>query len=452
MGNSYDVSAEKLLATDKVGSLIWRYALPGAVGLVFFSLQAIVDGIIVGNFVGPDALAGVSLVIPAYTLLTAVALIIGIGSQAQMSIGMGQGDYDKAKSAFKTGLLAIVVFASVFCLMINSFQVQVASFLGAKGVLLGYSVDYIRGEMPFAVACACFYFFDYALKSLGHPRFAMLIMVGSVLFNVALSIYFVTQLELGVFGAGLATGLTMLGGSLASGIMVFRQVRLNANLHRRKAHFNWRLLGRIFYNGSSEGVAEIAMGIALFLFNITLMKYVGKEGVAAFSVINYMIFIGTSILLGVSDGTIPVVSFNYGAKRNDRIREALKIVIHTALIIGVVFLFLLWVCGEPIISLFFDESGQSVTNLAMHGAKIIGFAFLLNGFNIFAASFFTAIDNAKLSLIIAALRGLVFISLGILVLPRIWGITGIWLSIPFAELMTAIVSALLLRWRLKHLY
>ena len=452
MGNSYSTQAEKLLATGSMGQLIRRYALPGAVGLVFFSLQGIVDGIIVGNFVGPDALAGVSLVIPASTLLTAVALIVGIGSQAQMSIGMGQGDYGKTKSAFKTGLLSVAAFATLFCILINVFAGSVVELLGAEDVLRPYSIDYIRGLMPFAVPLACFYFFDYSLKSLGHPRFAMIVMVCSVLVNAALSIFFVTRLEMGIFGVALATGLTMLAGALMSGAVVFRQLRQNATLRRHKGHFSWRLLGRIFYNGSSEGVSEIAMGIALFLFNITLMKYAGKEGVAAFSVINYLIFIGTSILLGMSDGTVPVVSFNYGARLDNRIREALRIVIRTALVIGILFLFLLWVGGEPIVSLFFDESGKAVTDLAVSGARIVGLAFLLNGFNIFTSSFFTAIDNAKLSLIIASLRGLVFIALGIIVLPRIWGVTGIWLSIPFAELMTAIVSFVLLRRKLRHLH
>lgn len=452
MGNRYSTQAEKLLATGSMGPLIRRYALPGAVGLVFFSLQGIVDGIIVGNFVGPDALAGVSLVIPASTLLTAVALIVGIGSQAQMSIGLGQGDYGKTKSAFKTGLLSVAAFAALFCVLINVFSGSVVELLGAEDVLRPYSVDYIRGLMPFAVPLACFYFFDYSLKSLGHPRFAMIVMVCSVLVNTVLSIFFVTQLGMGIFGVALATGLTMLAGALMSGAVVFWQIRQNGVLRRYEGHFSWRLLGRIFYNGSSEGVSEIAMGIALFLFNITLMKYAGKEGVAAFSVINYLIFIGTSILLGMSDGTVPVVSFNYGARLDDRIREALRIVIRTALVIGILFLFLLWVGGEPIVSLFFDESGKTVTELAVSGARIVGLAFLLNGFNIFTSSFFTAIDNAKLSLVIASLRGLVFIALGILVLPRIWGVTGIWLSIPFAELMTAIVSFVLLRRKLRHLH
>ena len=442
---SQNFNAEKLLATGKMGPLIARYAIPGAVGLVFFSLQSIVDGIIVGNFIGPDALASVSLVMPAYTMLTAIALIVGIGSQAQMSIGMGQGDYTKTKSALKTGMIFIVAFASVFTVFINAFPGQVAGFLGSEGVLLQGSVDYIRGVMPFMIANACFYFFDYVLKALGHPRFSMIVMISSVLLNAALSILFVTVFNMGTFGVGLATGLSMLTGGILSGSVAWKQLRNNKNLASVKGSFNWRLLWRIFYNGSSEGVSEIAMGVTLFLFNITLMEVAGKEGVAAFSVINYIIFIGTSILLGISDGTIPVVSFNYGAKLWGRIREALKVVIRTNLLIGIVFLILLWTCGEFIISLFLDSSSQAVIDMAVQGSRIMGFAFLLNGFNIFTASFFTAIDNAKWSLLIASLRGLIFIVIGINIFPAVLGINGIWMTIPIAELLTALIGVTLLR-------
>lgn len=439
------MNAEQLLATGKMGPLIARYTIPGAVGLVFFSLQAIVDGIIVGNYLGADALAGVSLMTPAYTLLTALALIIGIGTQAQMSIGMGQQDYGKSKSALKSGLLFLGSFAILFSIIINSFPQAVASLLGSEGVLLNYSTEYIKGVMPFMLPNACFYFFDYVLKALGHPRFSMGVMVSAVLMNVGLSIFFVTTLDMGTFGVGLATGLSMLTGCILSGYVAWKQLRSHTNLSKCRGHFNWRLLGRIFYNGSSEGVSEIAMGITLFLFNITLLQYAGKEGVAAFSIINYIIFIGTSILLGISDGSVPIISYNYGANHWGRIKQALKIIYRTNLIIGLIFISILWVFGENIVSLFLDESSATVAGMAANGARIMSFAFLLNGFNIFTSSFFTALDNAKWSLLIAGMRGFIFIAIGINVWPLILGVTGIWITIPIAELFTAVVATLLLR-------
>ena len=180
------------------------------------------------------------------------------------------------------------------------------------------------------------------------------------------------------------------------------------------------------------------------------MKYAGKDGVAAFSVINYIIFIGTSMFLGISDGIISIISYNYGARLWDRIKQTLKIAVKTNLLIGVLFIIVLWVFGEAIISLFLDDADGAVAKMALEGAHILGFAFLLNGFNIFASSFFTALNNAKLSLIIAALRGMIFVIIGISIFPPLLGVRGIWLTTPFAELMTFSVSLILVRNVIRH--
>ena len=167
------------------------------------------------------------------------------------------------------------------------------------------------------------------------------------------------------------------------------------------------------------------MGITIVLFNFTFLKYTGKEGVAAFAVTNYIIFIGTCILLGVSNGTIPIISYNYGAGLRHRVRQTVKVVLRTNFIIGLIFLVVLWGFGEYLIS-------------------IIGFAFLLNGFNIFSASFFTALDNAKWSLVISSCRGL-----GITVLPLMFEINGVWMTVTVAELCTTLISLYLIRKTLR---
>lgn len=436
--------AEIRLAEDKVGSLVARYSIPAAIAFVFFSIQSIVDGIIVGNYLGPDALASVSLILPAYTIPSSIALILGIGTQTQMSIAMGEKNYLKAKTAFKTGAIAVIVYALLIRSLFSFFPEQLAQLMGAHGELFESSLSYIHGLMPFMAANLCYIFLDYMLKTLGYPRFSMIMVISVILLNIVLSILFVTQFDMGTFGVGLATGVSITTGCVVSAFVVFRQLGKGSNLGV-KGKFSWRLLGRMFYNGSSEGVTEIAMGVTIVLFNMTFMKYAGKEGVAAFAVTNYVIFIGTSILLGVSDGAIPVVSYNYGAGLRHRVREAFKVAVRANLIIGIIFLALLWLFGQYAISVFLDDSSQSVIDMAAQGSRIMGFAFVLNGFNIFSASFFTALDNAKWSLVISINRGLLIIVVGITVLPLMLGTSGIWLTVPLAELLTAFIAALLLR-------
>jgi len=445
MNSNHSQNTEARLAGDKIGYLIARYSIPSAISLVFFSIQSIVDGIIVGNFLGADAIASVSLILPAYTIPSSIALMLGIGAQAQMSIAMGEKNYMKFNTALKTGFISIITYAVLITVIFNAFPRQLAEIMGSKGDLFTGSLDYIHGLMPFMAANLCSIFISYLLTTLGHPRFSMIMIVSSILMNIVLSIVFVTQLDLGTFGVGLSTGISITTGCIVSGCFAFVLLRRNLNLKGKKGIFSWNQLGRMFYNGSSEGVTEIAMGVTIVLFNLTFFKYAGKEGVSAFAVTNYIIFIGTSILLGVSDGAIPVVSFNYGANLWHRVRQVLKVGLRTNFIIGVVFLVLLWGLGEYVFSIFLDNSSQKVIEMAAHGSRIMGFAFLLNGFNIFSASFFTALDNAKWSLVISSCRGLIFIVAGITTLPLIFGTNGVWMTVAVAELCTAVISFYLIK-------
>lgn len=445
MKDNHSSQTENKLATDKIGSLIARYSIPNTIAFVFFSIQAIVDGIIVGNFLGADALASVSLILPAYTLPSSIALILAIGAQAQMSIAMGEKDYLKAKTALKTGTVSIIFYSALIFLLFNLFPVKLAQIMGAEGDLFAGSLNYIHGLMPFVGVNLLMLFLNSILKTLEHPRFAMNMIVLSILLNIVLSILFVTQFGMGTFGVGLATGISISIGCLLSLFVVIKSLKSHPELKGKQSKFSWRVLGRMFYNGSSEGVTEIAMGVTIVLFNLTFLKYSGKEGVAAFAVTNYIIFVGTSILLGISDGAIPIISYNYGANLWDRVRQALMVILRTDLIIGVIFLVLLWSLGEYVFSIFLKDSAQNVIDMAVHGSRIMGFAFLLNGFNISAASFFTALDNAKWSLVISACRGLIFIVIGITILPLLFGTNGVWMTVAVAELFTAWISFILLK-------
>ncbi len=430
---------ELQLSRGRLRPLFLRYASPGVLAMLFLALQSMADGFIVGRLISATALAAVNIAVPAYTLVTAIALIIGVGTQAQMGIHMGRGDYAEAKTALRSGMIGLAVFAVAATIGGNLFADELAVLLGANRELSELSVEYIHGLMPWLVGLGFQLFFDYTLKALGHPRFAMLVMIGTILLNIVSSFIFVAGFDMGTFGAGLGTGISFTVGAVVSGTVIRRQLRKNIRLAEAGSRFSLRTFGHVFYNGSSEGLAEIAMGITTFLFNITLMKYVGKDGVAAFTLINYLVFIGVSVMLGVSNGVIPVISYNWGARLLLRVAGITRIAVRCNFLCGIVMLFLLWASGRSIIGLFIDPSESQVIDLAARGARCVSLAFLFNGLNIFAASFFTAIDRAGLSLLVASLRGLILLVIGILTLPRWWGVDGIWLTVPIADGLTTLV-------------
>lgn len=441
---TYNSRNELMLARARIRPLFIRYAAPGVVAMLFLAFQSIVDGLIVGRLIGANALAAINIVAPTYALISAITLIIGVGTQAQMSIYMGRGSYLKAKSALRSGLTGIVAFSVFVTLFVNVFAKDIAVALGANEILLPLAVNYIYGVMPWLAGVGGVFFLDYILKALGHPRYAMCVMVGTISANIALSLLFVGVFGMGTFGVGLGTGLSFTAGTVVYGFAVWRQLRRTEALHRVRGRFSWRSLWRIGYNGSSEGLTEIAMSISLFLFNITLMRYTGEKGVAAFTIVSYILFIGTGFLLGVANGVIPVISYNFGANAVKRVIRTVRLAVGTNFLIGALALLILQLAGGAIIRLFIDPSETEVIDLAIRGAQLLSLAFLFNGFNIFAASFFTAIDKAGLSLVVASLRGLILLVAGLLTLPHVWGVDGIWLTVVLAESFTFIVAVILI--------
>lgn len=441
---------ELQLARGRIRPMFMRYAMPGVVSMLFMALQAMVDGWIVGRLISADALAAVNITMPTYVIVTAIAVIIGVGTQAQVGLHIGSGNYVAAKRALWSGAIGLAVFAVIGTLFINLFATPIVAILGANEELMHHAVNYVHGVMPWLVGVTALLFFDYQLKALGHPRVAMGIMTSTIVLNTTLSILFVGHFGMGTFGAGLGTGVSFTIGAVVYAVYFLCSLHRNDELHRAKGCFSLRTLRHICYNGSSEGVTEVAVAIVTYLFNITLMEYAGKSGVAAFTLINNILYFGICVVLGVSNGIVPIISYNYGAKQYSRVSKVTKMAIKTNLLCGIFFIMVLIFFSRPIIGIFVDVSEVAVLEMASHGAIIASLAFLFNGFNIYVTSYFTAIDRPDISLLIASLRGLIFLAPLILLLPKLWGIDGIWITIPIAELITAIVAVALLIKHSKH--
>ena len=438
----FRLEREKLLLTGEIPRLFMKYALPGVAGLLFLGIQSVIDGIVLGRFVGANALASVNLVLPCYSLISAFAIVMGIGGQTLVSISLGRGDKQEANNALRSVFVFLLGMSVVVSLVIFLSAGKIASFLGANEVLLPDAVHYIRALVPFFPLLCAMFFGDYIIKAMGHPLYATSVMGMTVVLNIVLDLVFVAVLGWGVMGAGLATGIAFTMGACFNVPRLFSRHEVVAV---QRGRYDRRLVWNAFYNGSSEGMSELSVAITVFLFNITMMRYLGESGVAAFTAINYILFIGTTVFLGIPDGIIPIIGYNYGARQQERIKSILKLAARTNSLIGIGLFLLLLLFGEQVIGLFFKDHGSEAFEIASRGVSIYCFAFLLCGLNILASSYFTAIGNAKISIIISALRGLVFVGIGILVLPAVFGIDAIWYDVPIAEICTLSVSFWLVR-------
>lgn len=432
---------QKILGTEKLSKLFIKFTIPSIIGMIFVGIQGIIDGLFVGNVLGGNALASVNLVQPYMQIIMAAALIISVGAQSIIGINLGKGESEKAQNIFRTASILLILISILVTILGVFFSEKIASILGANEVLLEGSSTYIQIISCFTSFIAIMFLFEMIVRVIGKPNISLVSMIISVALNIILDYLLINKFNLGIKGAALATGISYTMAFLIN-MIPFVSKRTIINLYKGK--FDKSVLFQMIYNGSSEGVSSISNAISMFLFNTALMKIAGENGIAAFSIINYIAQVGYMVLFGISDGIRPIISYNFGAENENRVNKTLKISIIVNIIIGAIIFIVMATLSKQLIEIFLKD-GKYVVEIASTGAKIYGIAFLFNGTNILISSFFTAIDDPKNSIIVAMSRGIVFILIGIVILPYIFGINGIWITIVFADIMTILLCYRLLK-------
>lgn len=432
---------KNILGEENITTLFLKYSIPAISGMLFLGLNTIVDGFFVGNYIGVNALASVNIAMPFFSLMIAVGVVIGIGIQSIMGRKLGESNIKEANDTFKTSLILMLGVSLLLLVTAVGFTKQIAVFLGANEQLMPMVTTYIKYEGLFLPFLGIMFVLDYVLKLMGKPVYAMLALVVAVISHMLFNYIFIVRLGLGVKGAAFAAGL---GYSIAFIMVMLPFIMGRTTLKLFQGSFKKKVACNIIYNGSSEGLGEIGTGITTFLFNVTLMRYVGEVGVAAFTAISYLSFVGNNILIGLSDGVGVIISYNYGSGKMERVKKVLKLTAFSALLIGIGLFAVISIFAREIIAIFLDADNDIVLNFAVDGAKLYALAFIVNGLNVVASGYFTAIGNPKRSALIALSRGIVWVGIGIVMLPQIFGIKGIWLTVPVAELLTLILSVALM--------
>lgn len=432
---------QETLGKENIGKLFLKYVVPGIFGMIILSLYGIIDGLFIGNTVGPYGIAAMNLIMPYLSIVMAISITITVGGTTFIGIELGKGNKEETNRIFTLTALTMVVVGIIFALCSFLFSKQIANLLGATEITFNYVNSYIRTISPFVVFYMLGILLDLVLRASGRPLYAMIALVISGVLNIVFDYIFVVRLSLGTTGAAFATGI-----AFTIGCVIFALPYMNKNFSLRliRTKIDFSIINKLIYNGLSEGLTEVSTAIVTFLFNITLLKYLGELGVSSYTIIGYISYITTAILIGISDGIKPIISYNYGAKKYSRIKSTYRLSIIVAIIIGICTVILVDIGGEELIKLFVNAD-ESLINITMNGAKIYTLVFLINGINIVASAYFTSIAKAKESMIISLSRGLVLVSIGLMVFPMIWGINGIWIAVPIADAITLIITFILLK-------
>lgn len=316
----------------------------------------------------------------------------------------------------------------------------VINFLGGGGNLYPYVRDYLSVIILFCVCYMTGYALEIYIKVDGNPVYPTLCVITGGIVNILLDYIFVVIFHWGIKGAALATGLSQVTTtSLLFYYIFFRTKRIKFV----KIKYSLLNLLKIMKVGFAEFLAEVSTGISIFVFNLVILKNLGEKGVSAFGIIGYISSFITMTMIGFNQGVQPILSFNLGAKEHKKIFETIKNSFFILGVLGVFFYTLINIFSTNIVSIFLNDIED--INLTKKALMIYSFAYLICGFNIFSAGYFTAMDMVKISIIITMLRGILFLILFILLLPIFLGTTGIWITMFLTECFTLIVSYFFMR-------
>lgn len=419
---------------------ILQFALPSIIAMVLTSMITVVDGFFIGNYVGKEGLAAVNLGLPIVYLFLAVGLMVSVGGVAIAGMALGGKDIQKCNDVFNQTMCTATAFSVLLSVVMLPCIDPMLMLLKADAQVATHFKDYyyvILFQLPIMVINSSFGMF---IRGEGKPQFYMKVNVLTLIVNILLNYVFVRWLGWGVRGIAIASLLATIAALI---YVIYFFIKKSEIYKLRKFRFSKDVLAKTLLNGFSEFVGEMSLCISMFAYNYVIMKYIGIDGVSAFTIVGYISFVFSMILIGFGQGASPLISFTYGANEAGLAIDLRKITNRMVFAAGAI-VFLLVLLGARWYGGLFITN-EAVEQIVQSGVVIFSVSFLFSGINTITSFYFTSIGKAKESAIISSSRGFVLLLICIFTLPPILGMTGVWLAAPITEAVTLVLSFFFIR-------
>lgn len=428
---------------------ILRFAVPTIAMSVFMSFYTMVDGLFVSNLIGTNALSAINLTAPVIQLVTAISTMLATGGSAVIMKKMGEHKTKEAREDFTFLIFANVMVGLVMCILGYSVMDSLFKHMELSPEVANYCTTYLRHYLLFTIPILLMNNFTLYMIASEKAALSLLCSVTGGVLNMVLDFVFIAVFDLGIGGAAIATGL---GYSVTALVGLFVFSRKKNLLHFTKPVFRIKVLANAATNGCSEMATALVTGIITMMFNWTMLHYVGENGVAAVTIIMYVLMFASSLYTGYSYGVAPMISYYYGEKNLTKLKKLVSTSLKVIAVISLVTVIASFAATKPLVSIF-ARPDHPVFELAVTGNRICTLALFFIGFNIFASGMFTALSNGIVSAVLAFSRSFVFMLITMLVLPALLGVNGIWLATPVAELMALVLSIVMfLKYRKRYQY
>jgi len=443
-----DTEKELAFRSQKIWRLVWDYSLPSIVGTLVTALYNVVDRIFIGQVEGAFAISGLAITFPVMTLTSSLGMLVGSGAAARISISLGKRDHHTAEQILGNSLLLTVILNAIFITLFYIYLEPILMAFGASSLTYPYARDYLEIVLLGNVFVSLCYNFNAMMRSSGYPTKAMVTMLIGAVLNLILSPLFLFVFKLGIRGVAWATVISMFIGML----FVMHHFTLRSSVIRLRWR-NIRLKGRIILSIITIGLSPFSMQVAAsavaLLMNTSLLRYGGDLAVGAYGIVNSILMLVLMVVLGLNQGTQPIIGYNYGAGNYHRVRETLFYALRMATLFTTAGFILGQFFPQLLASAFTTD--EELLEISSTGLRIAMLALPLVGFQIVSSNFFQSIGFAVKSIIQSLSRQLIFMVPGIILLPRIWGLKGLWIAIPVSDTLAAMLSLYLLVIQLRHL-
>ncbi len=449
---SYNESATQgnlnKLETGKIARLLWDYSLPAVVGMLVVSLYNVIDRIFIGQGVGTEAIAGLAITFPVMNVSSAIGVLIGAGASARVSIMLGAKDVASAEKVLGNALVLILTNATIYITIFAIYIDDILTAFGASPASLPFARDFMLYILPGMLVMNVAFSFNNIMRASGYPVKAMLSMFLGAGANLLLAPIFIFVLDMGIKGAAIATDIAM---SLTAIFVMYHFCQPQSNLRFKRGTYSLskKIIIGIIGIGAAPSLVNLAGSVINIIVNRELMHYGSDNAVAAAGIFTTYTSLIVMVVVGICQGLQPIIGYNYGAKRFDRLQKAYWLAVGC----GTAICALGYAFGQTFPHLIARAFTTDATLIAQtsRAFTIALSAFWVVGFQVVSTTFFQSIGKAGKSIFLSLTRQVIFLIPLLLVLPKLYQLDGVWASFPVSDIFATVVTAAMVWWQLRKI-
>ncbi len=436
---------EKLIASD-IRKLLWEYSVPTILGSLVVAFYNLIDSIYIayGPGLGEHAIGGLGIVLPVMTLVMAIGSLVGAGAASRISIYLGMNSKETAEKVAGNACTLIVLFTGAFILFMYSFIDPVLYHIGATPASYPYAHEFLIYYLPSCIFFNLSFVLCGIIRASGYPKASMYIMLAGVIANVLLAPVFIFIFHWGMKGAALATGIsTIISFSLA--VLHFRKPYISLQIYKNNFFPDPKITWSILSIGLSPFIIQFAASVIVFIINNRLRIYGGDLAIEAYTIANRLTLIIILILSGLAQGLQPILGYNWGAEKHDRVKSAMNLAMKTGMYIGAFGMIIGVFFSRWVVNIF--NPGEDLASEAVQALQITSITLPLSGIQMVISIFFQSVGMPIKSTLLSLSRQFIFLVPALYLLPHFWGLNGVWKAIPVSDLFSTLLAIAMYSWQ-----